>query len=178
MIVPEKCWEPATRRKNNTILNYGGDPPSKYHAIEGVAPPGSFRPAAITVAMDDTESSGHVELNKCTLCGDCATGCNFGAKISLDLNLLVSAQQAGAHLYSGATVLTVEQDGANWIANCVYTNAALRARDGGSSRYALDVLFSPQERWVRVDSLAFARRGIAGGGPNWANAVRPMATCW
>ena len=116
--------------KNNTILNYGGDPPSKYHAIEGVAPPGSFRPAAITVAMDDTESSGHVELNKCTLCGDCATGCNFGAKISLDLNLLVSAQQAGAHLYSGATVLTVEQDGANWIANCVYTNAALRARDG------------------------------------------------
>ena len=70
-----------------------------------------------------------MRLNKCVRCGDCATGCNFGAKISLDVNLLAQAQQQGAEIFSGVTVLNIEKDDSNWIANCVYTNAALRARD-------------------------------------------------
>ena len=61
--------------------------------------------------MKDSKSSGNVNLNKCVRCGDCATGCNFGAKNSLDVNLLVRAQQAGAEIFSGATVLSIEKDG-------------------------------------------------------------------
>ena len=81
--------------------------------------------------MKDSTSSGNVNLNKCVRCGDCATGCNFGAKNSLDVNLLVRAQQAGAEIFSGATVLSIEKDGSNgWIVNSVHTNAALRKRDG------------------------------------------------
>jgi cholesterol oxidase len=150
----------------NTILNHGGDLPPKYRSIQDVAPIGSFRPAAITVAMTDSESSGHVSLNKCTLCGDCATGCNFGAKISLDLNLLVSAQQAGAQLFSGVTVLTVERDGAYWIANCVYTNAALRARDADVLKVrARHIVLSAGTLGDERNSFAFARRRITVGGP-------------
>ncbi|MEL6464238.1 MAG: alpha/beta fold hydrolase [Pseudomonadota bacterium] len=114
---------------SNTILEHPGGPPQKYHSLKVTAPNGTFRPAAITVAMNDRANTGHVALTKCNMCGDCATGCNFGAKDSLDVNLLVRAQQNGADIFSGATVLHIEkEDSGNWIVHTVYTNTALRAR--------------------------------------------------
>jgi cholesterol oxidase len=115
----------------NTIVDHVDGVPQKFKSVSAIAPVGKFRPAALTIAMKDSISSGNVNLNKCVRCGDCATGCNFGAKNSLDVNLLVRAQQAGADIFSGATVLSVEKDGGNgWIVNSVHTNAALRKRDG------------------------------------------------
>ncbi|MGE6784271.1 alpha/beta fold hydrolase [Ensifer adhaerens] len=113
----------------NSISKHPDGIPQKHKSFRNIAPSG-FREAAITVAMTDTESSGNVKLNKCVRCGDCATGCNFGAKNSLDVNLLVTALRKKAEIFSGATVLSIEQDAGNWIVNCVYTDAALRARDG------------------------------------------------
>ena len=105
--------------------------PQKWESIKAVGGT-KFRSAAITVAMSDSTSSGNVKLKKCNRCGDCATGCNFGAKISLDTNLLVKAQQNGAEIFSGATVLDLRKDpgGPGWIVRCVYTSSTLRARDG------------------------------------------------
>ena len=114
----------------NTIADHVDGVPRKFQAFSAIAPTGTFRPAAITVAMKDSISSGNVNLKKCVRCGDCATGCNFGAKNSLDVNLLVRAQQAGAEIFSGATVLGLERDSSDWIVKCVHTNAALRKRDG------------------------------------------------
>ena len=115
----------------NTIADHVDGLPQKFQSISAIAPAGSFRPAAITVAMKNSTSSGNVNLNKCVRCGDCATGCNFGAKNSLDVSLLVRAQQGGAEIFSGATVLNIEKDGGTgWIVNSVHTNAALRKRDG------------------------------------------------
>ena len=120
---------------HNTIEDHVDGVPQKFEAFRAVAPTGKFRPATITVAMKDSISSGNVNLNKCVRCGDCATGCNFGAKNSLDVNLLVRAQQAGAEIFSGATVLSIEKDGGTgWIVNSVHTNAALRKRDGQALR--------------------------------------------
>ncbi|MDA9528431.1 hypothetical protein ACM42_08280 [Bradyrhizobium sp. CCBAU 25338] len=118
----------------NTIEDHIDGVPQKFQALSAIAPTGTFRPAAITIAMKDSTSSGNVNLNKCVRCGDCATGCNFGAKNSLDVNLLVRAQQAGAEIFSGVTVLSIEKDGSNWIVNGVHTNAALRKRDGEALR--------------------------------------------
>lgn len=115
----------------NTIANHIDGLPQKFKSIRNIAPSNKFRPAAITIAMASSTSSGNVSLNQCLRCGDCATGCNFGAKNSLDVNLLVRAQQNGAEIFSGATVLSIEKDGAaGWIVNSVHTNATLRARDG------------------------------------------------
>ncbi|ANN58232.1 hypothetical protein A9174_16750 [Mesorhizobium loti NZP2037] len=116
----------------NTIESHVDGAPQKFTSIRDIAPRNNFRPAAITVAMaNNTKSSGNVKLSQCLRCGDCATGCNFGAKNSLDVNLLVRAQQRGAEIFSGATVLSIEKDGTTgWIVNSVHTNAALRARDG------------------------------------------------
>lgn len=113
----------------NSISKHPDGIPQKHKSFRSIASTG-FREAAITVAMTDTVSSGNVRLNKCVRCGDCATGCNFGAKNSLDVNLLVTALRNEAEIFSGATVLSVKPDGGNWIVDCVYTDAALRARDG------------------------------------------------
>lgn len=118
---------------DNTIERHPDGLPRKFTSIRGLSPrPGDFRPAAITVAMDVSSSSAGVALNKCIRCGDCATGCNHGAKNSLDVNLLVRAHVAGAEIYSGATVLTIRRHDSDpvWVVSTVYTDAKLRARHG------------------------------------------------
>lgn len=122
--------------QDNTIEDHPDGVPRKFEAIRDLAAGERFDAAAITVAMDDSASSGNVRLNKCLRCGDCATGCNHGAKDSLDVNLLVKAHLAGAGIYSGATVLSIERHAQEpvWIVSAVYTDAKLRARHGSPVR--------------------------------------------
>ena len=138
--------------------------PEKYKVLKRMASvhggaPKPFGAAAITVALTEKrESSARVALDECVRCGDCATGCNHGAKDSLDVNLLRTAERAGAHIYTGATVLRLAQrhvvengngvsaagagvgsgvDGAApnaWVVDVVHTDADLRARQGGPFR--------------------------------------------
>ncbi len=146
----------------NTV---GLDPnriPAKHKVLKRMAPaakvsPPTFFEAPITVALTDKrESSAGVGLAKCLFCGDCATGCNHGAKDSLDVNLLRTAEQAGATIYTGATVLRLERwrvgnvtqprdaidaaaPSANvadpgvdaWLVDVVHTDGDLRARQQG-----------------------------------------------
>jgi len=81
--------------------------------VHGGAPK-PFGAAAITVALTEKrESSARVALDECVRCGDCATGCNHGAKDSLDVNLLRTAERAGAHIYTGATSCAL-RSGTSW----------------------------------------------------------------
>ncbi|MFL6693636.1 MAG: FAD-dependent oxidoreductase, partial [Ramlibacter sp.] len=84
-----------------------------------------FRAAAITVQTEP----GDPDAPACTLCGDCMTGCNVGAKRSLDTTLLAQAADAGAEIYTGGTVLKVEPhpEGGWWV-HTVFTDAGLRER--------------------------------------------------
>jgi cholesterol oxidase len=89
------------------------------------------RPTRITVAAAKGPNSAGVVLNECLMCGDCATGCNNGAKDSLDLNLLVLAARNGARIVTGATVLhlTADHDGkAGWVLHVNHTDNHLRDR--------------------------------------------------
>ncbi|GGC91063.1 alkaline phosphatase D family protein [Chelatococcus reniformis] len=160
----------------NTIADHPDGLPQKFRSIRDVAPDGRFRPAAITVAMSQSTSSGNVRLGKCVRCGDCATGCNFGAKNSLDVGLLVRAQQNGAEIFSGATVLSVEAEGAGWIVNAVYTNASLRKRDGEVLRIragkvvlaagtlgSTEILMRSQAAGLAVSGTRLGRRASTNG---------------
>ncbi|MBC5786019.1 GMC family oxidoreductase N-terminal domain-containing protein [Ramlibacter sp. USB13] len=84
-----------------------------------------FRDAEITVQT----RPGDPDVPACTLCGDCMTGCNVGAKRSLDTTVLARAHAAGVELYTGGTVLKVEPhaDG-GWVLHTVYTDRSLRER--------------------------------------------------
>jgi choline dehydrogenase-like flavoprotein/pimeloyl-ACP methyl ester carboxylesterase len=92
---------------------------------------GKATPTRITVAADRRENSAGVMLKECLLCGDCATGCNHGAKDSLNLNLFDLAHRAGAQIFTGATVLRVNADPrgrAGWVLHVNHTDSQLRDR--------------------------------------------------
>ncbi len=72
-----------------------------------------------------------VQHNACIQCGDCFSGCNYGAKRTLDRNYLVKAFQQGAQIFTGVTVSHVSAcDPANrdggWLVHVSVTDPALR----------------------------------------------------
>lgn len=98
----------------------------------------------ITVALNKGQhSSGGVALDACIACGDCATGCNHGAKNSLDVNLLRRATERGVEIFSGATVTRIRKRGAHWEAELWHTDATLRQRMAGG-------------QWVRAGRIILA----------------------
>lgn len=107
-------------------------PPRKYDALAALSPDDAGV-APITVASPP-----------CNNCGNCATGCNFDAKISLDVSLLAKAKRANDQLecFTGATVMKIEpvqSNGICWRVHAVHTGEMLRRRfpDGQwlSARY-------------------------------------------
>ena len=77
------------------------------------------RPARVAISFQDRRPNDQgVAQRPCIGCGDCVTGCNFGAKNTLAMNYLPDAKRNGAKIYTGATVLYVEQrpedEGARW----------------------------------------------------------------
>jgi choline dehydrogenase-like flavoprotein/pimeloyl-ACP methyl ester carboxylesterase len=118
----------------HTIGRHPQGVPAKFEALKSLASGvrdarGEFREASITVAMEDERNDDHVALNRCKRCGDCTTGCNHGAKISLDVNLLVRAWRAKAEIFTGATVLRIERDRDGiWLLYTVHTDEQLRKR--------------------------------------------------
>ncbi|WP_425259985.1 alpha/beta fold hydrolase [Rubrivivax sp. RP6-9] len=82
--------------------------------------------------VPNAKSSAGIEMNPCTMCGDCLTGCNQGAKGSLDTSYLALARQRGAELFCGAAVQSIERDEEDrgWRVRWHYTEPALRPPSG------------------------------------------------
>jgi cholesterol oxidase len=51
-----------------------------------------------------------VQQRKCINCGDCITGCNVGAKNTLDTNYLAIAKSGGAAMFTQVEVSRIEKD--------------------------------------------------------------------
>jgi cholesterol oxidase len=51
----------------------------------------------------------------CTGCGDCVSGCNYGAKKTLLMNYLYLAHRRGADVFTETAVRSVERAGDHWI---------------------------------------------------------------
>jgi choline dehydrogenase-like flavoprotein len=58
----------------------------------------------------------------CENCGDCATGCNFGAKHTLATTYLKKAWKYGAEMYTGATVSHLERKDGRWAVYVGHTS--------------------------------------------------------
>lgn len=74
-------------------------------------------PVPLTIAM-----KGRDGLVPCSLCGDCLTGCNVGARVSLDVQLLAQATRCGTQIFCHASVLRLRRDGQLWSLSVVHTD--------------------------------------------------------
>jgi cholesterol oxidase len=78
-------------------------------------PRGVRPPVAVSFAADVNQFG--VRRQRCTLCGDCFTGCNHDAKNTVDTNYLAAAASAGAAIFCGVDVRTIErhQPSGDWL---------------------------------------------------------------
>ena len=62
----------------------------------------------IAVSFNTRINDFGVQQERCTLCGNCITGCNYSAKNTLIMNYLPAAAAAGASIFCGVQVSAVE----------------------------------------------------------------------
>ena len=72
-----------------------------------------YRPPIAVNFVDQTNAFG-VSQPKCVGCGDCCSGCNFGAKNTTLMNYLPDAVNHGAQIVTQARVERLERDGDVW----------------------------------------------------------------
>ena len=68
-------------------------------------------PPLLAITFDSRSNAQGMRQHGCAQCGDCATGCNVGAKNSLDMNYLPVAWAHGALLFTQAEVERIEKVG-------------------------------------------------------------------
>jgi choline dehydrogenase-like flavoprotein len=115
-----------------------GAVPAKTAALQTLADGRSRELAPITVSMRGGVNDAGIALSACTLCGDCLTGCNVGAKDSLDANLLEIARREGVQIFTGATVLSIRRSRRHemapgqpphWVLRVVHTDPKRQERE-------------------------------------------------
>jgi len=161
-------------------------------------------PINVTFENEDNSASVNragVEQAPCTLCGDCCSGCNVGAKNTVAMNYLPAARAAGAALFTGADVRWLEKTAIGYRLHYFHhTSDSLRSIDskrvvlGAGTLGSTEILLRSRERGLIVsdtlgkdfsgngDVIAFAYNndqpinGIGVGNPPLADlaAVGPV----
>ena len=76
-----------------------------------------YRPP-VNVCFNDLVNRAGISQARCTLCGDCVSGCNVGAKNTTLMNYLPDAYNNGAALFTQVQVDWLEADGGRWRLHC------------------------------------------------------------
>ena len=71
----------------------------------------------IAVTFKEGVNDVGVEQHACMLCGDCVTGCNYGAKNTVQFNYLPDARNFGAEIYTQVSVRRLERKDGRWLAH-------------------------------------------------------------
>ncbi|KAK9824433.1 hypothetical protein WJX72_010206 [[Myrmecia] bisecta] len=81
----------------------------------------------LTISQADGVSTAGVAMGRCRNCGNCGSGCSYGAKASLDTNYLASAVAHGAHIFTQVAVShIVKRADEEW--DVFYTSSSLEGR--------------------------------------------------
>lgn len=69
------------------------------------------------IAVNFQDGVNHVGIHQqgCRMCGDCVSGCNYGAKNSVVMNYLPDARSHGAEIYTEVRVRHVERCDGVWL---------------------------------------------------------------
>ena len=91
-------------------------------ALEGKA---TYPPINVTFEDQAGTNAAGIDQPACTLCGDCCSGCNVGAKNTIALTYLEIAYAEGANIFTlcKAVEIIPGQSGANWDVVFEYSEA-------------------------------------------------------
>ncbi|HWW44667.1 MAG TPA: GMC oxidoreductase, partial [Acidimicrobiia bacterium] len=103
----EEILQPATYPESYPPL-------AKIAALERSAAGSLCYRTPINVTFQTGPNHVGVDQQACTGCGDCVTGCNYGAKNTLLMNYLPDAVAHGAHIFTEVDVRWVERAGDRW----------------------------------------------------------------
>ncbi len=89
---------------------------TKYRALEVASAAFGKAPVAapVVVSFEDNLNPAGIEQPACTLCGDCCSGCNVGAKNTIALTYLPDAKAHGAEIFTELNVSHIGKDGRLW----------------------------------------------------------------
>jgi cholesterol oxidase len=88
----------------------------KYRALEAASAAFGQQPvsAPVVISFAETTNPAGVAQPACTLCGDCCSGCNVGAKNTVALTYLPDAKAHGADIFTELTVSHIAKEGSHW----------------------------------------------------------------
>ena len=116
----DRYFDRARRMLGSTEYPPPGFPTiAKQQALERTnASVGSRRPFTrplINVSFKEGINKFGVHQRACQLCGDCVSGCNYGAKNTVLMNYLPEAKRHGAEIFTEISVRSLKRDGAEWV---------------------------------------------------------------
>lgn len=170
-------------------MRYAGTPAlTKYRALEAASGVFGKRPVTVpvTVSFEDSVNPAGVAQRACTLCGDCCSGCNVGAKNSIAVTYLTDAKSHGADIFTECGVSHVEKLSGGWRVHFTLSGADNSAAHVDAKTVVLaagtlgstEILLRSRERGLKTsDRLGegFSANGdiiaFALGGRNRVNAV-------
>jgi cholesterol oxidase len=76
-------------------------------------------PLPLAITFSDRTNAQGMRQHGCVQCGDCSTGCNVGAKHSLDMNYLPLAWSGGARLFTQTEVDRIEAADEGYRVHCI-----------------------------------------------------------
>jgi len=94
------------------------------------------------IAVSFAEGPNHVGAHQhgCVLCGDCITGCNYGAKNTLPFNYLADACNYGAAVYTQISVRYLERRGGCWLIHYQILETGLEEFDQPLKTVSADIV--------------------------------------
>ncbi len=89
---------------------------TKYRALEATSAAFGVPPVAapVVVSFEDIVNPAGVMQPACTLCGDCCSGCNVGAKNTVAMTYLPDARAHGADIFTELSVSHVAKEERGW----------------------------------------------------------------
>ncbi|HEY2385264.1 MAG TPA: GMC oxidoreductase [Terriglobia bacterium] len=101
---------------------------------------GNFYRLPINVTFEDKVNAFGVEQHACVGCGDCVTGCNYGAKNTTLMNYLPDAWNHGAEIYTEVCVRFLERKNDQWLVHYQLVESGQEQFDGPAMFITADIV--------------------------------------
>lgn len=116
----------------------------KYGALKkgADATGGKMVDTPVVISFKNQTNPAGIAQAACTLCGDCCSGCNVGAKNTVDLTYLPDAHRFGAQIFTKTKVTHIEKQGDDWLVHYHTFDAKGRPLDDIQTVTASNVVLS------------------------------------